>query len=133
MSDVIKIATRESPLALWQAEHVQALLRERYPEKKVELLGMTTQGDQILDKTLSKIGGKGLFVTIAQKQPYQHCLPFGKPGAGTAVSAKLYGICSCQFIFFYHSLIFTHRSCIRPLSVLHPPRSVHSENSGYTA
>lgn len=62
MSDVITIATRESPLALWQAEHVQALLRERYPEKKVELLGMTTQGDQILDKTLSKIGGKGLFV-----------------------------------------------------------------------
>ena len=62
MSDVITIATRESPLALWQAEHVQALLRERYPGKKVELLGMTTQGDQILDKTLSKIGGKGLFV-----------------------------------------------------------------------
>lgn len=62
MSDSIIIATRESPLALWQAEHVQALLRERYPEKDVKLLGMTTRGDQILDKTLSKIGGKGLFV-----------------------------------------------------------------------
>lgn len=62
MSDSIIIATRESPLALWQAEHVQALLRERYPEKNVKLLGMTTKGDQILDKTLSKIGGKGLFV-----------------------------------------------------------------------
>ena len=62
MSDSIIIATRESPLALWQAEHVQALLRERYPEKDVKLLGMTTKGDQILDKTLSKIGGKGLFV-----------------------------------------------------------------------
>lgn len=62
MSDSIIIATRESPLALWQAEHVQALLRERYPEKEVKLLGMTTKGDQILDKTLSKIGGKGLFV-----------------------------------------------------------------------
>lgn len=62
MSDSIIIATRESPLALWQAEHVQALLRERYPEKDVNLLGMTTKGDQILDKTLSKIGGKGLFV-----------------------------------------------------------------------
>ena len=49
-------------MALWQAEHVQALLRERYPEKDVKLLGMTTKGDQILDKTLSKIGGKGLFV-----------------------------------------------------------------------
>lgn len=56
------IATRESPLALWQAEHVQALLRARYPGASVELLGMTTRGDQILDKTLSKIGGKGLFV-----------------------------------------------------------------------
>ena len=62
MSDSIIIATRESPLALWQTEHVQALLRERYPEKDVKLLGMTTKGDQILDKTLSKIGGKGLFV-----------------------------------------------------------------------
>lgn len=62
MSDSIIIATRESPLALWQAEHVQALLRERYPGKDVKLLGMTTKGDQILDKTLSKIGGKGLFV-----------------------------------------------------------------------
>ena len=62
MSDSIIIATRESPLALWQAEHVQALLRERYPETDVKLLGMTTKGDQILDKTLSKIGGKGLFV-----------------------------------------------------------------------
>lgn len=56
------IATRESPLAMWQALHVQALLRNRYPELDVEILGMTTKGDQILDKTLSKIGGKGLFV-----------------------------------------------------------------------
>jgi hydroxymethylbilane synthase len=54
------IATRESRLALWQAHHVQALLRER--GQAVELLGMTTQGDQILDRTLSKVGGKGLFV-----------------------------------------------------------------------
>lgn len=56
------IATRESPLALWQAEHVKALLENRYEGMAVELLGMTTKGDQILDKTLSKIGGKGLFV-----------------------------------------------------------------------
>ncbi len=54
------IATRESRLALWQAEHVQALLRQR--GLAVELLGMTTKGDQILDRTLSKVGGKGLFV-----------------------------------------------------------------------
>ena len=48
------IATRESPLALWQAEHVKALLENRYEGMAVELLGMTTKGDQILDKTLSK-------------------------------------------------------------------------------
>ncbi len=56
------IATRESPLAMWQALHIQSLLRKTYPESDVELLGMTTRGDQILDKTLSKVGGKGLFV-----------------------------------------------------------------------
>lgn len=56
----IVIATRESRLALWQAEHVQALLRAR--GHQVELLGMTTKGDQILDRSLSKVGGKGLFV-----------------------------------------------------------------------
>ena len=57
------------------AEHVQALLRERYPEKDVKLLGMTTKGDQILDKTLSKIGGKGLFVKeleVAMQQGAAH-------------------------------------------------------------
>ena len=56
------IATRESRLALWQAEHVQALLRGLHPGCAVALNGMTTRGDQILDKTLSKVGGKGLFV-----------------------------------------------------------------------
>jgi hydroxymethylbilane synthase len=56
------IATRESRLALWQAEFVQSWLRQKYPECQVELLGMTTRGDQILDRPLSKIGGKGLFV-----------------------------------------------------------------------
>ena len=54
------IATRESRLALWQAEHVKALLEER--GHSVTLLGMTTRGDQILDRSLSKVGGKGLFV-----------------------------------------------------------------------
>lgn len=56
----IVIATRESRLAMWQAEHVQALLRAQ--GHTVQLLGMTTRGDQILDRTLSKVGGKGLFV-----------------------------------------------------------------------
>lgn len=54
------IATRESRLALWQAEHVQARLQSL--GHGVELLGMTTKGDQILDRSLSKVGGKGLFV-----------------------------------------------------------------------
>ena len=54
------IATRESRLALWQAEHVKALLEQR--GHQVSLLGMTTRGDQILDRSLSKVGGKGLFV-----------------------------------------------------------------------
>ena len=56
------IATRASPLALWQAEHVQARLTELHPGARVELLGMTTRGDQILDRALSKVGGKGLFI-----------------------------------------------------------------------
>ncbi len=56
----ITIATRESRLALWQAEHVKALLQDL--GHQVTLLGMTTQGDQILDRSLSKVGGKGLFV-----------------------------------------------------------------------
>ncbi len=56
------IASRESALAMWQAEHVRDRLRELYPQTEVGILGMTTQGDQILDVTLSKIGGKGLFV-----------------------------------------------------------------------
>lgn len=58
----LTIASRESRLALWQAEHIQTRLQELYPDLTVNILPMTTQGDQILDKTLSKIGGKGLFV-----------------------------------------------------------------------
>src|SRR5690606_29386819 len=56
------IATRASRLALWQAEHVQARLQALYPACHVSLLTMTTRGDQILDRSLSKVGGKGLFV-----------------------------------------------------------------------
>ncbi|MBE7426532.1 MAG: hydroxymethylbilane synthase [Burkholderiaceae bacterium] len=61
MHDSPVIATRESRLALWQAEHVRALLRARCG-LDARLLGMTTRGDQILDRALSKVGGKGLFV-----------------------------------------------------------------------
>lgn len=56
------IASRESALAMWQAEHIQARLQALYPETEVTILGMTTTGDQILDSPLARIGGKGLFV-----------------------------------------------------------------------
>ncbi|WP_101758478.1 hydroxymethylbilane synthase [Oceanicoccus sp. KOV_DT_Chl] len=59
---LVRIATRESPLALWQAEFIKAELLALYPDITVELLGMTTKGDIFLDSPLSKIGGKGLFV-----------------------------------------------------------------------
>ncbi|HVE50940.1 MAG TPA: hydroxymethylbilane synthase [Casimicrobiaceae bacterium] len=56
------IATRESPLALWQARHVQTQLQSLHPRAAIDLLGLTTQGDQILDRPLAAIGGKGLFI-----------------------------------------------------------------------
>ncbi|MCS0660170.1 hydroxymethylbilane synthase [Massilia terrae] len=56
------IASRESRLAMWQAEHVRDRLAALYPNTTVSILGMTTRGDQILDRALSKVGGKGLFV-----------------------------------------------------------------------
>lgn len=56
------IASRESRLAMWQAKHIQQLLKGLYPQCETSILGMTTRGDQILDKSLSKIGGKGLFI-----------------------------------------------------------------------
>lgn len=58
----IIIASRESLLAMWQANFIKRRLRELYPQTEISILGMTTRGDQILDKTLSKIGGKGLFI-----------------------------------------------------------------------
>lgn len=59
---IIRIATRQSPLALWQAEHVAARLEQLFPHVKTELVKMVTRGDKILDAPLAKIGGKGLFV-----------------------------------------------------------------------
>jgi hydroxymethylbilane synthase len=58
----LTIATRESALALWQAEHIRALLAALYPASDVRLLGMTTEGDRVLDQPLADIGGKGLFI-----------------------------------------------------------------------
>lgn len=62
MSNTIRIATRKSALALWQAEHVASRLKAIHPELEVELVGMMTRGDVILDTPLAKVGGKGLFV-----------------------------------------------------------------------
>ena len=58
----LKIATRQSPLALWQAEHIKQRLEQMYADVHVELVTFVTQGDKILDTPLAKIGGKGLFV-----------------------------------------------------------------------
>ncbi len=62
MGRSLKIATRQSELALWQARHVADLLRRLYPEVEVELLPLLTQGDRILHRPLAAIGGKGLFL-----------------------------------------------------------------------
>lgn len=62
MSNILRIATRKSPLALWQAEEVSRLLKHYHSDIKIELVTMVTQGDKILDTPLAKIGGKGLFV-----------------------------------------------------------------------
>ena len=67
MKDKIIIATRESLLALWQAEHVKKRIEDTYPEIQVELLPVTTKGDQILDRSLLEIGGKGLFIKELEK------------------------------------------------------------------
>ena len=60
--DILRIATRKSPLALWQANYVSDMLKYHHPDLKVELVTMVTQGDKILDTPLAKVGGKGLFV-----------------------------------------------------------------------
>ncbi|WP_233958349.1 hydroxymethylbilane synthase [Pectobacterium versatile] len=62
LANIIRIATRQSPLALWQAQYVQQCLNHLYPDLHVELVPMVTRGDIILDTPLAKVGGKGLFV-----------------------------------------------------------------------
>jgi len=62
MKKIVRIATRKSPLALWQAEHISQRLKELHSDVDVELVTMVTQGDKILDTPLAKVGGKGLFV-----------------------------------------------------------------------
>ncbi len=72
MKSTIRIATRESRLAMWQAEHVAAELCRHHPDLTVELVPMTTKGDQILDTTLAKIGGKGLFIKELETAMLEH-------------------------------------------------------------
>ena len=62
MTKKVRIATRKSPLALWQAEYVKARLQQHNPGLQVELVAMSTRGDKLLDTPLAKVGGKGLFV-----------------------------------------------------------------------
>ena len=62
MKKILRIATRKSALALWQANHVQALMLEAHPDIEIELVKIVTQGDRILDRPLAEIGGKGLFL-----------------------------------------------------------------------
>ncbi len=62
MSQILRIATRKSPLALWQAEYVRSALTQLHPELQVELVQMATKGDKMLDVPLAKVGGKGLFI-----------------------------------------------------------------------
>jgi hydroxymethylbilane synthase len=70
--DRLVIASRESRLAMWQAEHVRAALQQLYPRCEVSILGMTTRGDQILDRALSKVGGKGLFIKELEAALLEH-------------------------------------------------------------
>ncbi|MGY0504822.1 hydroxymethylbilane synthase [Luteimonas sp. e5] len=60
--NTLRIATRKSPLALWQTEHVAGLLRAHHPDLRIELVPLSTRGDELLDRSLAAIGGKGLFL-----------------------------------------------------------------------
>lgn len=72
MKTTVRIATRKSPLALWQANHVKNLLLEIHPELEVEVLGLLTTADKMLATPLNKIGGKGLFVKELEKAIQEH-------------------------------------------------------------
>ncbi len=74
--DALRIATRQSPLALWQSEHVAERLRAAHPGLHVELVPMSTRGDEVLDRSLAAIGGKGLFLKeleVAMQRGQAHC------------------------------------------------------------
>ena len=68
MNDPIKIGTRGSKLALWQANWVKSVLEEKFPPQTIELIIIKTRGDKILDVPLAKVGGKGLFVKEIERK-----------------------------------------------------------------
>lgn len=72
MPNLIRIATRSSPLALWQAEEVKRLLLAQHTDLNVELVPMVTRGDKILDRSLNKVGGKGLFIKELEHSLYEN-------------------------------------------------------------
>ena len=72
MKSSLRIATRKSPLALWQANHIKQQLQGLYPELAITLIPMSTQGDKLLDSPLSKLGGKGLFVKELERALLDH-------------------------------------------------------------
>ena len=72
MVDQLIIASRESPLAMWQAEHIQSRIQALYPKLKINIQGFKTQGDLILDQSLATIGGKGLFIKELEQALVEH-------------------------------------------------------------
>ena len=93
----IRIATRESALALWQANHVRKLLEQAHPRVTMLLVPMTTRGDQIIDKPLAEIGGKALFLKELEvamlEDRGRYCCALLKGCAGR--TARGSGACSC--------------------------------------
>ena len=83
------IATRESPLALWQAKHVQAALEAAHPGLTVSLLGMKTQGDKWLSSPLSEVGGKGLFLKELEQALLEGRAHLAEHGALLQVRARV--------------------------------------------
>src|SRR5690348_2566353 len=89
-SQILRIATRKSPLALWQAEHVAARLRATHPGLQVELVPLSTRGDEVLDRSLAAIGGKGLFLkelTIALAENRADCAVHSLTGMSASLES----------------------------------------------
>ena len=82
LDNVLRIATRQSPLALWQAHYVKDKLMASHPGLVVELVPMVTRGDVILDTPLAKVGGKGLFVSRAPGESRRYRRTFNERCAG---------------------------------------------------